>query len=114
MLARPRVLARRGAIASLTHERCDGSGYHRGLAGPAIPMTGSNAQRDAVARTLLEAAIRGGDRALGEALVFERLALRDTSTYNRRQLARVRAAKDSVTTAGGAATDREDTAAATV
>jgi len=40
MLARPPVLARLGAIASLTHERCDGSGYHRGLAGPAIPATG--------------------------------------------------------------------------
>jgi HD-GYP domain-containing protein (c-di-GMP phosphodiesterase class II) len=40
MLARPPILARLGAIASLTHERCDGSGYHRGLAGPAIPATG--------------------------------------------------------------------------
>jgi len=40
MLSRPPVLARLGAIASLTHERCDGSGYHRGLAGPAIPVTG--------------------------------------------------------------------------
>jgi HD-GYP domain-containing protein (c-di-GMP phosphodiesterase class II) len=39
MLTRPAVLARLGAIASLTHERCDGSGYHRGLAGPAIPAT---------------------------------------------------------------------------
>jgi DNA-binding CsgD family transcriptional regulator len=40
MLARPPLLARLGAIASLAHERCDGSGYHRGLAGPAIPATG--------------------------------------------------------------------------
>ena len=40
MLARPPVLARLGAIASLAHERCDGSGYHRGLSGPAIPVTG--------------------------------------------------------------------------
>ena len=40
MLARPPALARIGAIASLTHERCDGSGYHRGLAGAAIPATG--------------------------------------------------------------------------
>ena len=39
MLARPDALARLGAIASMTHERCDGSGYHRGLAGPAIPAT---------------------------------------------------------------------------
>jgi HD-GYP domain-containing protein (c-di-GMP phosphodiesterase class II) len=40
MLARPPVLARLGAIAALAHERSDGSGYHRGLAGPAIPATG--------------------------------------------------------------------------
>lgn len=40
MLARPEALARIGAIASLTNERCDGSGYHRRLAGAAIPVTG--------------------------------------------------------------------------
>ncbi len=40
MLSRPPALARLGAIAALTHERCDGSGYHRGLKGPAIPVTG--------------------------------------------------------------------------
>jgi HD-GYP domain-containing protein (c-di-GMP phosphodiesterase class II) len=39
MLARPDALARIGTIASLTHERCDGSGYPRGLTGPAIPAT---------------------------------------------------------------------------
>ena len=39
MLARPDRLARLGAIASLTHERCDGSGYPRGLTGTAIPAT---------------------------------------------------------------------------
>jgi HD-GYP domain-containing protein (c-di-GMP phosphodiesterase class II) len=36
MLARPAALARIGAIASLTHERGDGSGYHRALTAPAI------------------------------------------------------------------------------
>jgi len=40
MLARPPILARLGAVAALAHERCDGSGYHRGLSGPAIPATG--------------------------------------------------------------------------
>lgn len=40
MLSRPPMLARLGAVASLAHERCDGSGYHRGLSGPAIPVTG--------------------------------------------------------------------------
>ena len=52
---------------------------------------GSHAQRDAVARTLLEAAIRAGDDDLALALVSERLALKD-SAYSRRQLSRVRAA----------------------
>jgi HD-GYP domain-containing protein (c-di-GMP phosphodiesterase class II) len=37
MLARPAALARVGAIASCTHERGDGSGYHRGLTASAIP-----------------------------------------------------------------------------
>lgn len=40
MLARPEPLARIGAIASMTHERGDGSGYHRGLTAQAIPVTG--------------------------------------------------------------------------
>ncbi len=39
MLARPAALARLGAVASLVRERSDGSGYHRGLSGAAIPMT---------------------------------------------------------------------------
>jgi HD-GYP domain-containing protein (c-di-GMP phosphodiesterase class II) len=39
MLARPAALARLGAVASLTRERCDGTGYHRGLTGVAIPKT---------------------------------------------------------------------------
>jgi DNA-binding CsgD family transcriptional regulator len=38
MLTRPPALHRIGEIAALTHERLDGSGYHRGLSGPAIPM----------------------------------------------------------------------------
>jgi HD-GYP domain-containing protein (c-di-GMP phosphodiesterase class II) len=39
MLARPETLARLGAIAALAHERCDGSGFPRGLTGSAIPVT---------------------------------------------------------------------------
>ena len=39
-LARPPALARIGAVASLASERLDGSGYHRGLSGAAIPVTG--------------------------------------------------------------------------
>lgn len=40
MLARPKALARIGAIAALANERMDGSGYHRGLSGSAIPVGG--------------------------------------------------------------------------
>lgn len=40
VLARPPALARLGSIASLAHERLDGSGYHRGLSGAAIPAVG--------------------------------------------------------------------------
>jgi hypothetical protein len=54
---------------------------------------GSHAQRDAVARTLLEAAIRAGDVALAAALVSERLAIKDTSPFNWAQLARLRRAE---------------------
>ncbi len=39
-LARPPALARIGAVASLANERLDGSGYHRGLSGSAIPVAG--------------------------------------------------------------------------
>ena len=39
MLARPPALARLGAIASLHHERLDGSGYHRGVTGPGMSTT---------------------------------------------------------------------------
>ncbi len=39
-LARPPALARIGAVASLANERLDGSGYHRGLSGSAIPASG--------------------------------------------------------------------------
>lgn len=39
-LARPAALARIGAVASLASERLDGSGYHRGVSGSAIPVTG--------------------------------------------------------------------------
>jgi HD-GYP domain-containing protein (c-di-GMP phosphodiesterase class II) len=37
ILARPRALASLGAVASLHHERLDGSGYHRGTPAPLLP-----------------------------------------------------------------------------
>ena len=39
VLSRPPALARIGAVAALTNERLDGSGYHRGLGGAALPTT---------------------------------------------------------------------------
>ena len=39
VLARPPQLAAIGSVASLHHERLDGSGYPRGLSGSGIPMT---------------------------------------------------------------------------
>ena len=39
VLKRPPRLAEIGAVAGMLHERIDGSGYPRGLAGAAIPMT---------------------------------------------------------------------------
>lgn len=38
MLTKPPAIARLGALAALHHERLDGSGYHRGLRGDAIPF----------------------------------------------------------------------------
>lgn len=38
VLARSAALGHLGSIAALHHERLDGSGYHRGLASPSIPM----------------------------------------------------------------------------
>ena len=39
-LARPAALARLSAIAAVHHERLDGSGYHRGLAGASLSASG--------------------------------------------------------------------------
>jgi HD-GYP domain-containing protein (c-di-GMP phosphodiesterase class II) len=54
VLARPAALARLGAIGALAHERMDGSGYHRGLVGGAIPMTGRILAAACVFRALVE------------------------------------------------------------
>ena len=54
MLAQPPVLARIGAIASMAEERSDGSGHHRGLSGPAIPLTGRLLAAACAYRTMTE------------------------------------------------------------
>lgn len=52
---------------------------------------GSHAQRDIIDWTLTEAAIRGGDTRLAEALANERIAVKPHSPVNRRFLERARA-----------------------
>jgi tetratricopeptide (TPR) repeat protein len=54
-------------------------------------MGGSNAQRDAVARTLFEAAIRSGERDLARAVAAERSDINPADPYTRRQLSRITA-----------------------
>jgi hypothetical protein len=65
-----------------------GAGQYEQVIGELLPIRtrfhefgGSHAQRDAVQRTLLEAAIRAGRLDLASALVSERLAVREASTY---------------------------------
>jgi hypothetical protein len=68
---------------------------------------GSHAQRDVLARTLLESALQTDRRDLARALIAERLSLRESSVYGWRRQARLaRAAGD-----GAAATRAEQTAA---
>jgi tetratricopeptide (TPR) repeat protein len=65
-----------------------GAGQYEQVLGELLPIRtrihefgGSHAQRDAVERTLLEAAIRAGQMDLASALVSERLSVRECSTY---------------------------------
>lgn len=51
---------------------------------------GSHAQRDVVAQTLLEAAIRSGNTMLATAIASERLAVKESSPYSWLQMARIR------------------------
>lgn len=54
VLARPGALGRLGSVAALAHERMDGSGYHRGVSGPAIPLPGRILAAACAFRELLE------------------------------------------------------------
>lgn len=54
VLARPGALARIGAIASYANERMDGSGYHRGVGGAAIPLPGRILAAACAFRTVTE------------------------------------------------------------
>ena len=52
-------------------------------------MGGSNAQRDAVARTLFEASIRAGEADLARKLASERFSINPADSYTRRQQSRI-------------------------
>jgi hypothetical protein len=65
-----------------------GRGEYGSVLGELLPIRtqlhtfgGSHAQRDAVERTLLEAAIQAGREDLAAALVSERLSVREGNTY---------------------------------
>lgn len=72
---------------------------------------GSHAQRDALQRTLLDAAIRAGDDARAQALLNERLTLRPSSVFGWTQQARLhaqRGATDAAAVAGATAREHRD------
>jgi hypothetical protein len=72
---------------------------------------GSHAQRDAIERTLLEAAIRAGRTDLANALVSERLAVRECSTYAWTKRAMLLAAAGNAVGAASATTRERELAA---
>jgi DNA-binding CsgD family transcriptional regulator len=67
VLSRPRALAQLGAIAGLAHERMDGSGYHRGISGQAIPLPGRILAAACAFRELVEPRGHRPARTLKEA-----------------------------------------------
>ena len=67
VLARPPALAQIGTIAAHANERMDGSGYHRGVSGPMIPITGRVLAAACAFRTLIEPRAGRPPRSLKEA-----------------------------------------------
>jgi hypothetical protein len=72
-----------------------GQGRHEDVVAELLPIRrtfarfgGSHAQRDVLARTLLESALRTGQHDLARALVAERLSQRERSVYSWTQQAR--------------------------
>ena len=98
VLARPPALARLGAIAGLAHERMDGSGYHRGLSGHAIPLPGRVLAAACALRELIEPRPHRPARTLKEAAA----AIRAEVTAGRLD----QAAADAVLAAAGGGTRR--------
>jgi hypothetical protein len=69
---------------------------------------GSHAQRDALQRTIVDAALRSGRLDLAGALLSERLALRETSVYSLLRWAEVLWARGDAAGAATAAADAAD------
>ena len=68
VLSRPAGLARLGAVAGLAHERLDGSGYHRGLSGQAIPLPGRILAAACAFREQVEDRANGPARTVKDAI----------------------------------------------
>nr|WP_246377873.1 HD domain-containing phosphohydrolase [Nocardioides ginsengisegetis] len=98
VLARPPALARLGAIAGLAHERMDGSGYHRGVSGQAIPLPARILAAACAFRELVEPRSHRPARTLKEATGV----IRSEIAAGRLD----QAAADAVLTAAGAGTRR--------
>ncbi|KAA0022375.1 HD domain-containing protein [Antrihabitans cavernicola] len=76
VLARPPALARIGAVAALAHERMDGSGYHRGLSGSAIPIAGRILAAACVFRAATEERAHRRGRSSKDAIALVRAEVR--------------------------------------
>lgn len=98
VLARPKALARLGAIAGYVHERMDGTGYHRGVTGTAIPMPGRILAAACMFHELVE------PRAGRPALSVKQAAARIRGEASAGRLDQV--AADAVLAAAGAGTRR--------
>jgi HD-GYP domain-containing protein (c-di-GMP phosphodiesterase class II) len=98
VLSRPPALARLGALAGLAHERMDGSGYHRGISGQAIPLPGRILAAACAFHELIEPRSDRPAHTLKEAT----RAIRAEITHGRLD----QMAADAVLTAAGAQTGR--------
>jgi len=91
-----RVMVNGAGLAAAEALAAFGRADHAAAVGHLFPVRhhlsvfgGSHAQRDAYQRTLVEAALRAGERALAAALVEERLEARPASTWAWGRLARL-------------------------
>lgn len=85
-------MARASYLTSARHgawRLATGRVLRRHVAGFYSAADSSHAQRDVIERTILEAAIRAGNKTIAESLVQERLSHRPNSTYNQQKGERI-------------------------